>query len=56
MPELQDKEKLKIVVDMLYISPQKFETLEATECEIEIREKLEGFKKWSIKLLNEKLK
>ena len=53
---LTDAEKLEIAVDMLHISPQHFKTIEGTQAEIEIRDKLESFKKWANTLIKEKCK
>lgn len=54
--DIKDKDKLEIAVDMLYISPQHFNSIEATKAEIEIRDRLEGFKVWAKKLISEKVK
>ena len=51
-----DKIKLESVIDALYISPQYFENIEATECEIEIRNRLEQFKVWANNIIKKKLK
>lgn len=55
-PIESDKIKIKTSIDMLYISPQHLENIEATECEVEIRAKLESFKSWANNLLDQKLK
>jgi len=56
MPEITDKDKLKSAVDMLYIGPQHFTDIKATECEIEIRQRLEMFKIWANKTIDDKVK
>lgn len=50
-----DKIKLESVIDALYISPQYFENIEATECEIEIRNRLEQFKVWANNIIKENI-
>lgn len=49
-----DKITLKSTIDMVYISPRFYKTKEGSETEVEIRDKLESFKKWAYKLINEK--
>lgn len=53
---ITDKDKLISQIEMLYISPRHFNSIEATETEIEIRSKLESFKKWAQNLINDKIK
>ena len=55
-PTESDIIKLECTVDMLYISPQYYETSEATKVEIEIRQKLESYKSWAKNLIKDKLK
>jgi len=51
-----DKIKLQSIIDALYLSPQHYETKQASECEAEIRETFEKFKTWSKNLIHEKIK
>lgn len=53
--KVNDKIKLQSIIHNLYMSPQHFENPEATECEIEIRKKLESFKIWANNLIEEKI-
>ena len=50
-----DKIKLESIIDVLYLAPQKFDSIKATEVEAEIRDKLEGFKRWAKATINEKI-
>ena len=45
---LSDKVKLQTSVDSLYFPTQYFESKEATEVEIELREKFDAFKVWAL--------
>lgn len=53
--ESDDRIKLRVAVDMLYMSPRHFETIEATAAEIEIRQTLDKFKVWANKIITEKV-
>lgn len=52
----QDKVALKVSVDMVDMSPRYYHTSVASETESQIRAKLESFKIWANKLIEEKLK
>lgn len=56
LEEKEDKITLQTSVDMVYMSPRYYHTIKGTEAEAEIRAKLEAFKNWANKLINEKLK
>lgn len=49
MSEITDKTKLESIVDNLYISPQQYESIEATELEMLFMSQLQRFKTWADK-------
>ena len=48
-PMEQDKAKLKAIVDNLYISPQHYENIKATEFEILLMSQVKKLKDWANK-------
>jgi predicted ATPase len=52
---ITDKEKLKTVVANLWFPVQHFESKDATEIEIELRERFESYRIWANKLIEEKI-
>ncbi len=51
----EDKIRLQVLVERVYLSPMYYHTKEASEVEAEIRQKAESFKTWAHNLINQKL-